>query len=131
MNKYAGLVLLITLLYSCNKQPIETTNINIIGKWQLVESYDNYKTPNTFQWNTIPDSLKIITEYDNANNCTIWQNGAVFYTGKYTVDANHILLSSTSGTVDYNFLVLEKTATNIAVSFKSTYGTYQQKLKLL
>jgi hypothetical protein len=127
--KYFLYLLIVTAVISCKKEATPT-NIDIIGTWKMTDSYDNYKNPAVFQWNAVPDSVKITMQYTAHNNCTLRNNNAVYYSGNYTVDnaTKQVKITSADGVVDYVFTITEYSNTHITVSYKTNTGTYMQKL---
>jgi hypothetical protein len=128
MKQFLYLFLIVAIV-SCKKEA-STHNMDIVGNWKMTDSYDNYKNPAVFQWNTVPDSVKITMEYSAHNSYTLRNNNAVYYTGNYTVDAatKQVKISSPDGVVDYVFTITEYTNNRITVMYKTNTGTYMQKL---
>ena len=86
--KYQALILSIVILYSCAKKDTNVTpshNINVLGTWRLTKSYDDYKSPNTFVWNNVPDSVQVTVQFFANSTYLYKHNNYLPLQGTYTV----------------------------------------------
>lgn len=122
-------IILATTIFGCQKESTTSNQIDLIGKWKLVESYDNYKNPSQFEWNTIPDSTKIEMEYALHNAYTLKHNNITLYSGKYKlVESNtKVIITDPNGNTDYIFGIEDYSKNNITVQYNSTSGLFKQK----
>ncbi len=124
------LLLIITgvFMISCTKDIYNPTKPNIVGKWKLKETYDNYKS-GSFQWNTVSDSVHVTMEFNDKNEYTLTHNNYIPYTGTYNIDNNKkVTVTKPDGTIDYQFQITDQTITSIIADFNTNGGVYRQKL---
>jgi hypothetical protein len=125
----AFFIALLTIgLFSCKKEN-STPSINISGNWKMVETFDNYKT-GSFQWNPVPDSVKIIMTFDEHQSYKLSQNNQYIYTGNYTVNnaEKKVTITRPDGTADYIFYISEYANSKLTVDYHSNGNLYRQKL---
>jgi hypothetical protein len=121
-------ILVSILLFNCSKEIYTEQSPNIVGKWQLKETYDNYKSGN-FQWNKVADSVQIVMEFNEKKGYILTHNNYTPYIGNYTIDnSKKVTVTKSDGTIDYQFYITDQTDPNIIVDFNTNGGVYRQKL---
>jgi hypothetical protein len=116
------------ILFSCSKEIYKEPTTNIVGKWKLKETYDNYKS-GSFQWNAVSDSVNVTMEFNNKKEYILTHNNYTPYTGTYNIDhTKKVTVTKPDGTIDYQFQITDQTDPNIIVDFNTNGGVYRQKL---